>query len=91
MFKKLLTTAAIGLTSCSSAFNCPSDAEIFAMDMAWCQGFIARDAVIACEYALCPTLDASACKMPNFSAYRHLPVGRSRFCLKDRVRLRTDP
>jgi hypothetical protein len=84
MSRKLLTTAAIALTSCSSlaypasAFNWRSDGEIFAMDMAWCQGFIARDAIIACNYALCPRVDGSACKLPNYWAYRQLPLGRSR-------------
>jgi len=80
MFKKLLTTAAISwvLASPASAFNWLSDGEIFAMDMAWCQGFIARDAVIACMSALCPGVEASSCKLPNYLAYRQLPLGRSR-------------
>jgi hypothetical protein len=85
MFKNLLLTAAIALTSCSvqaspaSAFHWhPDDGAVFAMDMAWCQGFIAREAVVACIYALCPRVDGSACKLPNDWAYRQLPLGRSR-------------
>jgi hypothetical protein len=84
MFKKLLTTAAIALAcwsilvSPALAFNWGSDGEVFALDMAWCQGFIAREAVVACIYALCPRVDGSACKLPNDWAYRQLPLGRSR-------------
>jgi hypothetical protein len=85
MFKKLLTTAAIALTGCtvlvspvSASHWRPEDGAIFGLDMAWCQGFIAREAIIACNYHLCPRVDGSACKLPNDWAYRQLPLGRSR-------------